>query len=84
MAVSDQEWNDALEEEVKEEAAPTSSREMVALLLLLPGIVFFLFGMLLLLFAKEGMLTLHWKQSLAFFYFLASLPLLYLGWRATR
>ena len=85
IAVSDEEWDDSLEEETeKEEISPRSKREVIALLLLLPGVVFLLFGLLLLFFSKEGTLTLHWKQSLAFFYFLASLPLIYLGWRATR
>ncbi len=88
--VSRDEWNRAIEEgapgeEEEEELISHSSRkEMIALLLLLPGIVFFLFGLVLMLFASEGKLTLQWNQSFAYFYFLGAVPLLLLGWRALR
>lgn len=89
-AVSEDEWNTALGEEVEEripeesEESSSSKREMIALLLLLPGVVFFLFGLALLLFSSGGVLTLKWNQSFAYFYFIGALPLLYLGWRALR
>lgn len=85
--VTDDEWNAALNDEkpeAKEEAAPSSKRHMIALLLLLPGVVFFLFGLALTLFSTDGILTLQWNQNVAYFYFLGSIPLLYLGWRAFR
>lgn len=74
----------AAEEEVveKEEGGTSNKKEMSIFLLLLPGIVFFLFGLILLLFSEGGVLTLSWNQNLALFYFLASLPLMYIGWRA--
>lgn len=88
FTVTEEEWSSALNEEksqAKEEGAPTSSkREMIALLLLLPGVVFFLFGLALTLFSTEGILALQWNQNVAYFYFLGSVPLLYLGWRAFR
>lgn len=90
LSTNEEEWNSAVTEEreiaKKEEAdvASTTKREMVALLLLLPGVVFFLFGLALLLFSSEGVLTLAWNQSFAYFYFLGAVPLLYLGWRALR
>lgn len=73
-------------EEIKEESeeitAFSTKREMIALLLLLPGVVFFLFGLALILFSNEGILTLQWNQNVAYFYFIGCAPLLYLGWRA--
>lgn len=87
--VTEEEWNAALgeEEEVtqkEEELTLSSRREMIALLLLLPGVVFFLFGLALLLFSSKGVLTLEWNQNFAYFYFLGAVPLLFLGWRALR
>ncbi|MCB1180461.1 MAG: hypothetical protein KDK55_00370 [Chlamydiia bacterium] len=85
FSVSDQEWNESLKKkEVEEEEGGTTRREMIALLLLLPGVVFFLFALALLLFSQDGILTLQWKQSFVYIYFLGSLPLLYLGWRAFK
>ncbi len=89
IAVSEDEWNQSLGEEAdspknEEELSTSTKREMVALLLLLPGVVFFLFGLALMLFSSDGILTLEWNQSLAMFYFLGAIPLLFLGWRALR
>ena len=81
--VTDEEWRQALDDKKEEDPVSTSRREVIALLLLLPGIVFGLFGFLLLLFSDEGMLTLHWKQNMAYFYFLGAVPLIFLGWRAS-
>jgi hypothetical protein len=89
-SVSEEEWNQSLGEEadgIKSEdieLSTTTKREMIALLLLLPGVVFFLFGLALILFSSEGVLTLEWNQSFAYFYFLGAVPLLFLGWRALR
>ncbi len=86
LAVTEEEWKSALEGEESDESKGdiSSKKEMVALLLLLPGVVFFLFGLALILFANNGILVLRWNQSIAYFYFLGALPLLYLGWRAFR
>ena len=88
FTVTEEEWNAALNEKKEplkeEDAARTTKREMVALLLLLPSIVFFLFGLTLIFFSSEGILTLHWNQDVAYFYFIGAIPLLYLGWRALR
>lgn len=92
LAVSDEEWNQALDgeenpvEEETEQETPTSSHksEMIALMLLLPGVVFFLFGLMLLLFSHDGSLTLEWNQTFAYFYFLGAIPLLILGWKTLR
>jgi len=82
VAVTDDEWKNSLENE-EEEAVPMKGGVM-ALVLLLPGIGFLLFSLFLLFFSKEGVLVLHWKQSMAFFYFLGSLPLIYFGWRIAK
>ncbi|NGX60909.1 MAG: hypothetical protein K940chlam9_00383 [Chlamydiae bacterium] len=81
----------AISEEVEEEeiaseedSSLTTRKEMIALLLLLPGAVFLLFALALLLFSHEGVLTLQWNQSFAYFYLIGAVPLLYLGWRAFR
>jgi len=93
LTVSDEEWNHSFnqkqppKEEVQEEgeegeAAPKS--ELVALFLLLPGVVFFLFGLALVLFSHDGVLSLSWNQQSAYFYFFGAVPLVYLGWRALK
>ena len=84
LSVSDEEWKESMEDEDEEEGETAKRREIFALVLLLPGVVFLLFGLLLLFFSREGALTLHWKQSLSFFYFLSAIPLIMLGWRAIR
>ncbi|MCH9608570.1 MAG: hypothetical protein S4CHLAM45_11480 [Chlamydiales bacterium] len=82
LSVSKEEWEHALNEEEEQTPKTSARHEVIALLLLLPGIVFCLFGLLLLLFSDDGTLTLHWNQNLAYFYFLGAVPLIYLGWRA--
>lgn len=84
--VSQEEWNNALQqhEEEKEDPPLTHRKEMVALLLLLPGVVFLLFGLLLILFSTDGVLSIEWNESFAYFYFLGAIPLLILGWRALK
>lgn len=88
LSVTEDEWNSSLNEEKKdvheEDPSLAPKREMIALLLLLPGVVFFLFGLALVLFSNNGVLVLRWNQDVAYFYFLGALPLLYLGWRAFR
>lgn len=82
FSVTKEEWNVALEKEV-EKPEPLKN-EMISLLLLLPGVVFFLFGLALLFFAEGGVLHLKWKADFAYFYFIGSLPLLFLGWRLLK
>lgn len=88
--VTDEEWKQAMEseetppDEFEEPSSSSHKGEMIALLLLLPGVVFFLFGLVLLLFSHNGVLTLQWNQSFAYFYFLGALPLLILGWKSLR
>lgn len=87
---SEQEWKQTIEgenegsKEAEEELARATNKDMMALLLVLPGIVFSLFGLALLFFSQEGVLTLQWNQNLAYFYFIGAAPLLYLGWRSFK
>lgn len=86
--VSEAEWRRALQDQSgegeKEESEARDLPSSVTWLLLLPGLFFLLFGLALVFFSSEGVLTLRWNQSFAYFYFLSALPLLYLGWRALR
>jgi len=52
-----------------------------ALVFLLSGAVFFLFGIVLVLFSTNGVFTLRWDATTWFFYSIVSVPLLILGWR---
>ena len=87
---SNKEWEEALQgdpkvhEKQEESGLLEEKKELFALLLLLPGIVFLLFGIALLLFSKEGVFTLRWQQNFSYFYFIGALPLLYLGYKALK
>lgn len=87
---SNKEWEEALQgdslahKNQHEEVVGKEKHDMFALLLLLPGIVFFLFGIVLLLFSQEGVFTLRWHQNFSYFYFVGALPLLYLGYKALK
>lgn len=72
----------ANEETVEEK--DTVKQELFSLLLLLPGAVLLLFALFILIFSKDGSLTLEWTRSSSYFYFVTSIPLLYLGWKASR
>lgn len=91
MNISGEEWKIALEEPevtVKsaepEEMSTATKKEVMALLLLFPGIFFLFFGLILLMFSSNGIVTLTWKHNFAYFYFLGAIPLLLLGWRSWR
>jgi hypothetical protein len=56
-------------------------RDVFPLLFLMMGSVFFLFGVVLLLFSQNGTLTLQWQGSDAFYFLLFALPLIGFGWK---
>ncbi|WP_068468648.1 hypothetical protein [Candidatus Protochlamydia phocaeensis] len=56
-------------------------QDVFPLLLLMFGSVFFLFGIILLLFSQNGTLTLQWDSHYWPFFLLLSFPAIYLGWR---
>lgn len=62
--------------EVRKMAAPMG--------MLLSGSIFFLFGLALLLFSREGVLTLQWDGEYWYIYLGLSLILLFLGWRSLQ
>jgi len=55
---------------------------LTPLLLLLSGTVFFLFGLVLSLYSKEGVFTLHWKSAYWPLYLAVAASSLFYGWRA--
>lgn len=83
------------DQEDKDESAEQSSEDdeevdvpvdqfkniLLALLLLLGGSIFFLFGLMLVLFSQNGTFTLQWDSSYWYIYSALSLPLLFIGWR---
>lgn len=52
-----------------------------ALLLLLPGAIFLLFAMILILFSQDGHLSLQWNAKYWFVYLVVSAPMLYIGFK---
>lgn len=66
-------------------ASPLLTSEMqtivLPLILLLTGSVLFIFGIALMLFSQNGVLTLQWNGEHWYLFFIFSLPLLYFGWR---
>ncbi len=52
--------------------------------MLLSGSIFFLFGLVLLLFSKDGKLTLQWSSDYWYVYLTFSLAMLFWGWRSLQ
>jgi hypothetical protein len=88
------ESSDASVQEKEDGAEPNATVEnpsssyfkgmLLPMILLLTGSVFFLFGLILMLFSQDGLLVLKWKTGFWFLYLLVSLPLLFFGWRAVQ
>lgn len=55
-------------------------KDVYPILFLMMGSIFFLFGVVLLLFSQNGVLTLQWQGSHALYFLAASLPLVGFGW----
>lgn len=56
-------------------------KEVFPVLFLMSGSIFFLFGLILFLFARDSTLNLRWDGSLWPVFTLLSLPSLWIGWR---
>jgi len=54
----------------------------IPLLMLLAGSVFLLFGIVLVLFSEQGVLTLQWNSTWWYAYILLALPMLAFGWKS--
>lgn len=80
---------EAPKEAVKEAVATPVSEEQEELLqgvflpvfLLSTGLIALFFALILVLFSTEGTLTLQWSGDTWYYYALASLPLLFFGWK---
>jgi hypothetical protein len=55
-------------------------RDVFPILFLMAGSVFFLFGLILFLFSKDGMLTLQWASHNSLYFLVLSIPLIFFGW----
>lgn len=84
FSATDEEWDMAIEKKEENQEETSERKISTSLLLILPGATFALFGLLLLLFSKNGTLILHWKTSVAYFYFFGAALLLALGWRMLK
>ncbi len=54
--------------------------DVFPILFLMMGSVFFLFGVVLLLFSQNGTFNLQWQESDGLYFFLFALPLIGFGW----
>jgi len=54
---------------------------LVSILTLSAGSIFFILGLLQIFFSEQGVLRLEWSTKYWFIYVLASLPMLYFGYR---
>lgn len=57
---------------------------VLPLAMLLAGSLSLLFGVLLLLFSHNGTFTLQWNASYWVYYLVASIPLLFMGWKSLQ
>jgi hypothetical protein len=84
LAISDEEWseiqsgNSTLAQ--AEESQNTTTGTLTTVLLMSLGVTTLLFGLLLLLFARDGVLTLSWTSSYWPLYLSISAVSLYFGW----
>lgn len=58
--------------------------DLFPVLFLMTGSVFFLFGVILVLFSQNGTLTLQWQSRNGFYFLLLAFPLIGFGWRFLR
>lgn len=56
-------------------------RDVFPTLFLMMGSLFFLFGVVLILFSQNGTLTLQWQGHYGFYYLLLAFPLIVFGWK---
>jgi hypothetical protein len=71
--------------QIAEEMKHTSDglkQVIVPLSMLLSGTVFFLFGLALFLFSRQGVFILQWNGAFWYYYLLFGLVALMIGWRA--
>lgn len=71
-------------EDMTPEAENSQHSGLLPFCLLLSGSIFFIFGLILFIFSRQGMLTLQWDASYWFLYLGVAAILLFLGWRSMR
>lgn len=64
--------------------ANTLKQDIFPLLFLMAGSIFFIFGIVLWLFAQDGTLTLQWQGHHSVYFLFLAFPLLILGWKFLR
>jgi len=62
----------------------TLKKDIFPLLFLMAGSIFFIFGIVLWLFAQDGTLTLQWQGHQSVYFLFLAFPLLVLGWKFLR
>lgn len=80
---ADRNWEDGLQEKAAKELRGSQERMQQVLLPLLClsfGSVFFIFGLVLLIFGHDGILTLQWNAERWYVFLLPATALLYFGW----
>lgn len=60
---------------------PQLKQDLFPMLFLMAGSLFFLFGVVLLLFSQDGKLILEWDSNYSTYFLGAALPLFALGWK---
>ncbi len=65
----------------QEELLQEPKGSLLSIILLLSAGHLFVFGILLFVFAQNGVLHLEWNANNWFFYCLGAIPLLYFGWK---
>ncbi len=55
-------------------------QDIFPILFLMTGSIFFLFGVVLLLFSQNGTLTLQWQESYSIYFLIFAIPLVSFGW----
>jgi magnesium-transporting ATPase (P-type) len=56
-------------------------QDIFPILFLMAGSIFFLFGVVLVLFSQNGTFTLQWQERDGIYFLLVALPLIGFGWR---
>jgi hypothetical protein len=60
---------------------PQLKQDVLSMVLLMMGSIFFLFGIVLLLFSQNGTLTLQWQEKYGWYFLFSALPLVLIGWK---
>ncbi len=75
---------DKEESQVDEVTKGDLKQVVLPLVLLSAGTLFFLFGLILVLFSDQGIFTLSWSADYWYFYLIFAVPLLFAGWRTLQ